>query len=232
MQDTVNMVKYLHHQVAGDKRFTPIRTTCVIKSLVPQGDIIYAIARYPDQEAIQGGYVGNEANVDEDDLVLGEILIPTDLNFTTHRMLDLKSFIGQIADVELIDGIPTVIRIAKTPTNNARIIPRLTLYASRSRSGSKKLSDPNVKKHLESIGFSDEEISIMMSEKVSEIKPEGFILAYGDIGDWWRESVEDSNKDKSIKTVDGTNIRVITNLLTTKLAQKACYHVPSIFAGW
>lgn len=236
-----DMLQYQLQQIVGEKRFNPRITACIIVSLVPQGDLLFAIARYPDvtvtnpdgsQTTTKGGYVGNESGVDESLLILTEILIPTDLDVSLIHSYDLQSLVGKSANVTIIDGYAAQIHI-NVNTVDARSIPRQTILAARSTNISRSLSDPAASSYLVNQGYDAQTFSGLMNESVKTISPDGSILIYGNTADWSRQSIEDTQGDSSYKDISKTApISAVTGLPTQQLNQVVCFSVPSFFAGF
>lgn len=237
LEHSRNVVEYLHQQSSNNKRATVVRARCFIKSLIPQGDSVFAIARYPDsqrQEAdgtittVLGGYVGNEGNLPEDTLVMGEIMVLTDIDLSLHRTIILQSYIGKEAELELLDGNPIKLHVIHKV--EPRIISRAILLAARAASPDRGLDNKEALAVIRNSGFTDNQYKDLINEKVSDIKPEGNILVYGDSADWIRDSTEFVEGLKDISDhVDADNVIGIPR---SKLKKKVCYSLPTIFSGF
>jgi hypothetical protein len=239
-QNQVDVLKYLHHQIAGEKRFNPSRSTCFIKSVVPQGDNLYAIARYKDKtitnpdgtlQNVPGGYVGNEAKVPEDKLIISEILIPTNIDLALLRGANLQALIGLQAEVEMIDSHPNKIIIDRN-VFQPRTIPREVIVSARSNSPTQDL-DKLADQLIEQNGYPKVVFGNLKKELVSQINPDGYVLVYGDTADWSRQSTEDSSKDGSYKDISKTvDIANVTGLPAAKLSINVCFRIPTFFSGF
>ena len=231
--------RYVMQQLSGQKRFRSDSVACIIKSLVPQGDYLYAIARYKDQTVentdgttttVSGGLVGNEGNLDESTLVLAECMIITDINFSSHRGINLESIIGAEAKVEIIDNRPKKILISYL-IDSPRTIPSSIIQQARGTNPDRSLDNDNARRYIVEEGYTEDEYNSIINENFSDIDPEGYILVYGDLADWVRESQEDtSTSHKDISSYVDTS--TITNLPSSTLKSRICYSAPTILSGF
>lgn len=230
---------HLYNQIATTYRYYPSYRRCVIQSLAPQGSLLFAIARYEDeivtqvddtQKTVPGTYVGNEIGLEEDDLLLAEILIPTDILLDQCPNLDIKTFIGQVVRVELINNQPKVIFLSES-IKNARIIPREEFQAARATNEFNDIRLPSAQNLLSVNGYSSSDYQKMLQEKVKDIKPDGRILIYADIADYCRLSAED--KDDYYKNLSQwTHPSIVTGLPTSKIKDRVCFSPPRVFSGY
>lgn len=242
IEQHTDMLRYLYQQSSGSKRFNITKQACIIKSIVPQGNILFAIARYPDQivpavsgdtpTIIPGGYIGNEANINENKLVLGEILIQTDIDLRNIKGFNPQNFIGQQAQAEFYDGRP--IRILISPTTvNSRTIPKQIIESVRATNDAQDMTTPGASTYIQALGYSKDDFSAIKKEKVSDIKPDGFILVYGNSQDWFRESIEDAQNNSSFKDISSfSTASTILGLPSSVLKQFVCYSPPILFSGY
>lgn len=241
MKDFKNQIDYLKQQVSGEKRFNPEIKDCVIRSIAPQGDILFVIARYPDTQIrkddgtlqnVPGGLVGNEALLPEKDLTMSELLIQTDIDLNYYRGLRLDRLIGATVQVELINNRPKQI-LALQSFRAARAIPREIIQNARVSGQENTLFSKEAYDYLKAAGFSDGEIKAIRSEKFSDVKPEGFFLTYGDTANWFSNSTEEINADQSYKDISATiNSKYVPGLPSAKARKHICFSVPTIFSGY
>lgn len=234
------MLKYLKNQVLGEKRFNTAQKACRIISVSPQGNVLYAIARYPDInnllpngliENIKGNLVGNEGLVKEEDLLLAEILVPTDIDLSITKAVQLKTLIGTQCLVELVDQRP--VRIITSGFNiNPRSIDSLTIRKARSVSPDKSLSKDS-QEYLKGSGYSDETIKKVLAEKYKDKDFGSKVLVYGDAAVWGLTDAESVKKDPAFVdvTAHATKLETVTSLPVSKLKKKICYKPPIIFTA-
>lgn len=234
-----DMVNYLKNQVLGEKRFNVQQKPCRIISVSPQGDILYAVARYPDQtitkpdgrvENLKGVLVGNEGEIEEKNLLMAEILIPTDIDLSKAKGLNLRTLIGAQAMVEVIDQRP--IKIITLGLNaNARNIDSSLIRIARSLTPDKSLGkDSQV--YLESQGYSKPLIREILAEAFID-KFENKVLVYGNTALWNavdQESVK-KNSDYVDMTSYNTRLASVYNLPASALKKKICWNPPIIFSA-
>ncbi len=232
---------YIKQQVGGEKRFNPIVVSCQVESLVPQGNQLFVIARYADDVITQddgtlitkaGGYVGNEANFNENDLVLNDVLIPSDIDLRYYKGQRFERLIGQTTTVELVNRRPTRVFLSQTVVQ-ARTIPREILQNARANNDDRVLNSRDAYGYVENAGFTKAEFESLSKEKLVDIKPKGYVLVYGDTADWFRESEESAATQSIYKDIsDKVDDKYVLGLPVAKLRLRICYTPPTIFSGF
>lgn len=225
--------------ISGLKRFEIKRLDCIVKALAPQGNSLFVIARYPDKtitnsdntlSTIKGGFVGNEADFPENQLLLSDVLIISDIDMSIYRGITFERFIGKRVKFEILDNRPVRI-LLKDSMSEARTIPREIIQQIRAASD-RDIHSEKAYGHIENAGLTRAEFDALKKEKLEDLDPEGKVLIFGDTADWFRTSKEEAEaKNIFLDISKFIDEKYILGLPLSKLRFKVCYTPPVIFSG-
>ena len=195
----------------------------IVVNLQMQGNEIFALCREADKEPGKARYIGHESTtIPEEELVLGELLIETDIKAYYPMPGGFNTFLGNIVKIEYRGGRPSkVLLTSSVSSRNSRVISAVDLTAARNTNRDLSLKHIKAKGFLMKRGYSKEQIEIVINEKieVSDGKMIGSPVAS------WIYSSEDSIGEAFI--VKETSH--ITGLPNKELKGRTChYHAKGI----
>lgn len=191
-----------------------------IISLSPQGDSMYAILRLvPEYNDEDNSIVGNYYHVNEQDLVLSEVLIPTDLDITSYHG-DLTKLLNRTVKVLFRGGRPVLAHVKYESLDGPRKISKDHINRARNITEQRSLNTLEAKAFLKALGYTDEEIRQTAGETIQSIRPDGFILKYGEVASWHKSTTRDGENEKSIAS--GSD-KIVRGIPQTFLKEVLCH---------
>jgi hypothetical protein len=220
-----------------DKRAFIKEELGIIVSLSPQGDSVFAVIRRVGQKMydFDGNTVyvgtslfGNELGIEESQLLLAEILIPTDINpKTTHT--DYQKLIGQRVTVKIKNDRPIMAHLIGGGEFEPRTVSRQDLYSARITNSAMSLKDNSAKDFLRKQGYSDSTINAIISEDLGSANILGQVISYGDNATYHKTSIKDNKTEADLSKSNASGI--VKHLSLEKLKNRLCHIHPTALSA-
>ena len=200
----------------------------IVEKISIQGDLIFTIVRELNKIYINGigveiktGKIIGSGNIPEQNLILAEILIPTDIH-SGNLNIDPKNYIGKIIEVLINNnGIPIIALLSRSSITQARGVEKEDILKIRNKNQN-GIIDDNGKTALVKMGYSEDRISNILKEKYINIKNDDDILIYGNKKEWYTNSKgkESSSKKDMSKLID---IKYVSGINDEERESISCY---------
>lgn len=213
---------------SAEKLFRTKKRPGIVANVCPQGDRLYLIVRHPDtitgDNRVIGKLFGSIGTTPEEDLLLVEILVATDIDLSVDA-LDYSSLIGKKVTVEEGMGrLPRFLVRLKEPVNGARTISPEDIIKARSLTPDNTINDEGVD-FLEQ-RYGKDQTAAVLGEKYSDFSS-GSIIQISGQSDWQAASMDDMNGRQMLET----DHSIVNNLTSGKLKDKPChYHAKALTA--
>lgn len=208
-----------------------------VEKLSLQGDFLYAVVRSEgiyfrredDSIAVKDTFLFGSEGVPEQDLLLSDVLIPTDI-LPSMMTMNVDFFLNRKVEVIIHGGFPRLVLLSRCASySSPRKITPEDLSFSRNATKTGKLT-PLGEKYLESIGYDKVAINSIKKELYSTVSNGPDVLTYGDSMQWDLNLASD-NKNKKRKDmttlIDRTHV---FGLSEVQQRTKSCY-IPILSIG-
>ena len=210
----------------------------IVEKVSLQGDYLYAVVRsegipYQDEDGriiFRDTYLFGSNGVPEQELLLADVLIPTDI-LPSMVTMDFKFFIGKKVEV-IIDGrTPRVVLLSRCASFlPARKVSVSDIQTAREFNTGRQMGQ-SAKRYLNGIGFDEKHVDALLSEKYIDIANlDRDILTYG-ANLQWDVVLESDDKNKTRQDMSKkSNFSYVSGLTGGQMTTKSCY-IPVLSIG-